>query len=142
MALAASNRLSLAAYRAQAGLGPVEAAPRHKYAAKPTMGPDGAGGIRRYPSKLGAHLARRLEEGRQTGMIIWWAPEVSIPIGIDEKGKAVRIVIDALVCWASGRVEWLEAKGRDLDKGRVKRAVVRDRFGVDVRVLTAAEING
>lgn len=112
---------------------------RHKYAAEPTEGPDGAGGTRRYRSKLEARLARRLEAERLAGGLVSFVPEVSIPVGA-MGGKAVRHVVDQLAILevrSDGTFvgRFVESKGFDAAVGKRKRAAVTRLYGLPVEVV-------
>ena len=145
MTIAAANRMTLADYRRAMGLGPVEAAPRlgpaasakpNKYGARRTAGPGG----RVYDSKAEAAMARRLEEERQTGGIVSWIPQVSLPCGVDEKGRDVRYRADALVVLevrADGTFigKLMDKKGMDTPTSRAKRAALRSLYGIDTQVI-------
>jgi hypothetical protein len=131
--LEATLRASVELERAKAKRG------RHKFAAEPTDGPDGAGGTRRYRSKLEARLARRLEAERQMGGLVSFVPEVSVPVGA-MGGKAVRHVIDQLAILEVrpdgtfvGKL--IEAKGMDLARGKQKREAVKSLYGLFVEVV-------
>jgi hypothetical protein len=112
---------------------------RHKFAAEPTDGPDGAGGQRRYRSKLEARLARRLEAERQMGGLVSFLPEVSVIVGT-MGGKAVRHVIDQLAILEVrpdgtflGR--FVESKGFDAPAGKRKRLAFEKLTGLTVQVV-------
>jgi hypothetical protein len=112
---------------------------RHKYAAEPTDGPDGAGGTRKYRSKLEARLARRLEAERQMGGLVSFLPEVSVIVGT-MGGKAVRHVIDQLAILEVrpdgtfvGR--FVESKGFDAPAGKRKRLAFEKLTGLTVQVV-------
>jgi hypothetical protein len=134
----ASNRMSLADYRQQAGLGPVTPAPgANKYRAQRTVGVGG----RTYDSKAEARMAAELERQKVAGEIAAWVPQVSLPIGPGEAGKSIRYQADALVVLAVledgsfvGRL--VDRKGLDTPNSRTKRAALRALYGLDVQVLT------
>lgn len=115
-----------------------------QFIAHPTLGPSPAGD-RRYESKLGATLARRLTDEQSTGAIVSWIPEVSIPMGHADDGTSVRHRVDALAILevrADGNFvgRFVEAKGRDLPAGRAKRAAVRRLYGTPIHVTKTGEL--
>lgn len=115
-----------------------------QFVAHPTMGPSPAG-QRRYESKLGACLARRLTDEQVAGGIVSWIPEVSIPMGQADDGSSVRHRVDALAILevrADGSFvgRFIEAKGRDLPAGRAKRAAVRRLYGTPIHVTKTGEL--
>ncbi len=119
--------------------GGVARASRHKYRAKRTPGPDGAGGTMVYDSAKGARLARQLELARAHGGITAFAPEVSVIVG-EMGGKPVRHRVDMLVIHevredGLALVEFVEAKGYDAPAGKRKREALERRLGVRVRVV-------
>ncbi len=112
---------------------------RHKYAAVAEDGPDGAGGQRKYRSKLEAKLARRLEAERQCGGLVSFVPEVSVPVGT-MGGKTVRHVIDQLAILevrSDGTFvgRFVESKGFDAPAGKRKRLAFTKLYGAPVEVV-------
>lgn len=114
-------------------------ASRHKYRAKRTPGPDGAGGTMVYDSLKGANLAAKLEMLVCGADIVSFAPEVSFIVG-ELGGRLIRHRVDMLVVHevhADGtfRAELIEAKGFDAPAGKRKREALERRLGVRVRVV-------
>lgn len=108
----------------------------NKYGAKRTAGPGG----RVYDSKAEAAMAQRLEDERLTGGIVSWIPQVSLPCGVDEKGRDVRYRADALVVLevrADGTFigKLMDKKGMDTPTSRAKRAALRSLYGIDTQVI-------
>lgn len=138
-----SERWSLAQYRKHAGLGDVEPArvpgkPRNKFNAVRTPGANG----RVYASKAEAKHAAKLEAMKQSGEIVAWAPQISIPIGPGEKGRDIRYVADALLIIAVnpdgtfvGRLQDAKGNGVDTPNSRTKRAALRGLYQLDVEVV-------
>lgn len=120
-----TERMSAARFRE------LKAGKASKYGAVRTEGPS-PGGVRLFDSKKEARLARELEAERSIGGILDWIPQPSFEIGRDEKGRAVRYRADALVILSLnddgsfvGRL--VDAKGKDTQTSRTKRAVLRSR---------------
>lgn len=110
-----------------------------KYNAVRTMGPSPLG-PRKFDSKAEARMASSLEERRKSGESRSWAPQVSIPIGVDEEGRDVRYRADAMEIIEVrddgtfvGRL--VDKKGMDTPASKAKRAALRAIYGLDVEVL-------
>lgn len=82
-------------------------------------------------SKAEARRSHELEQMRLAGVIAWWRPQVSIPIGINEKGRRTRYVVDFMVGWPDGTVTFEDVK-RWVDSNKQKRDALRE-LGIDVR---------
>lgn len=128
-----TDRLTAAEFRA------LEAGKPGKYRAVRTVGPSPMG-QRSYDSKAECAMARRLEEERHSGGCVSWAPQVSIPCGVDEAGLDVRYRADALVILEVrpdgtfvGKL--LDRKGMDTPASRAKRAALRAIYGLSVEIL-------
>lgn len=113
---------------------------RPKYGNAKTVAPGPTGAPRRYDSKAEARWAGGLNLRRAAGEIAAWVPQVSLEAGIDEQGRAVRYVADALVVLELrddgtfvGR--FADRKGMDTPAGRAKRAALRSLYGIDVEVV-------
>lgn len=115
-------------------------APRpSKYGNRATVGPNGQGGERPYSSKREQKHAVSLTTDKSNGTIADFYPQISLEIGRDEEGAAVRAVIDFLVI-----EEWLpdgrfvarldDPKGADTLLSKTKRAAL-DARGMTVRLI-------
>jgi hypothetical protein len=108
----------------------------NKFRAVRTVGPGG----RVFDSRAEARMAQRLEEERQAGGIVSWVPQVSLPCGVDEKGRDVRYRADALVVLevypdGSFRGRLVDRKGMDTPASRAKRAALRQLYSLDTQVI-------
>jgi hypothetical protein len=111
-----------------------------KYRNVPTAGLDVAGASVRYDSRKEARVATEMNSEVSDGLIRSWVRQVSLPIGVDENDREVRIRIDALAVLevnADGTFlgRFVDAKGKDTPNSRTKRAVLRERYGLDVKVF-------
>jgi hypothetical protein len=128
-----TERMSAARYLA------AKAGKRSKYNAVRTVGPSPLGD-RTFDSRAEALMARRLEEERHSGGCISWAPQVSIPCGVDDAGQFVRYRADALVILevrSDGTFvgKLLDKKGLDTPTSRAKRSAVKAIYGLSVEIL-------
>lgn len=143
-------RMSLAEYRATVGMpADVDAAPPvrigrksavalavretakpNKYHARRTQGRDG----RWYDSAKEAAYADKLLAQVSAGEIVGYIPQVSFPIGVDEKGNSVRYRLDFMVIRRPPETpRYVDVKGRDTQTSRTKRAALRS-LGIDVEL--------
>lgn len=123
-----------------------EAPSRNKFGAVRTVAPASWGGERLADSKAGAELSRTLETRKQVGSIIDWWEEVSLPLGVDERGKVIRYRADAMLLLGyvdapdGGEpamvVRFLDRKRGSMDTrtSAAKRAALRNR-GLNVEVV-------
>jgi hypothetical protein len=116
-----------------------KAALPNKYRAVRTEGPSPLG-PRTYDSKAEAGMARTLEDERHSGGCVSWVPQVSVPCGVDAKGRDARYRADALVILEVrpdgsfvGRL--LDRKGVDTPASKAKRAAVKALYGLEVEIL-------
>ena len=98
---------------------------RNKYHAVKTE----YGGVT-YDSRLEARFAALLDQYQRAGMIRSWTRQ--IPFRMPD-GSIHRV--DFIVFYEDGTFELIEVKGRDLAAGRLKRAVVEDRYGVRIELV-------
>lgn len=98
---------------------------RNKYHAVKTE----YGGVT-YDSKLEARFAALLDQYQRAGMIRSWTRQ--IPFRMPD-GSIHRV--DFMVFYGDGKFSLVEVKGRDLAAGRLKRAVVEEKYGVGVEVV-------
>lgn len=98
-----------------------------------TDGPAPWGGQRRYDSKRESEKARELRDREQCGQNVGWFCQVSIPIGVDDKGREIRARVDFLELMPDGPPIIWDPKGHENGISRVKRAALRAR-GFDVRL--------
>ena len=120
---------------------------RSKFGAIRTMAPASWGGERLADSRTGAALARTLDTRKQVGSILDWFEEVSLPVGVDERGKVIRYRPDAMLLLGyvdapdGGEpamvVRLLDAKRgmHDTPTSKAKRAALRQR-GWNVELWT------
>ena len=83
-----------------------------------------------YDSRLEARFAALLDQYQRAGMIRSWTRQ--IPFRMPD-GSIHRV--DFIVFYEDGTFELIEVKGRDLAAGRLKRAVVEDRYGVRIELV-------
>ncbi len=114
--------------------------PANKYRAIRTEGLGPNGERRTYDSRKEARAARELNAEQSAGLIVSWVPQVSLPMGKDEKGRDVRYRADALAILQVnpdgtfvGR--FVDVKGRDTSTSRAKRAALRALYQIDVKVI-------
>ena len=112
-----------------------------------TVAPASWGGERLADSKAGAQLARTLDTLKTVGSIIDWFEEVSLPIGVDERGKVIRYRADAMIVlgYVTAHdstepalvVRFVDRKRGNMDTrtSAAKRAALRNR-GLNVEVIT------
>lgn len=127
--------------------GPQRPTKRNKFGAVRTVAPASWGGTRLADSKAGARLARTLETLKIAGAILDYWEEVSLPIGVDERGKVIRYRADAMILLGyvdaqdGGEpamvVRFVDAKAKGMDTrtSSAKRAALRNR-GLNVEVRT------
>lgn len=120
---------------------------RSKFGAIRTTAPASWGGERLADSRTGAALARTLDTRKQVGSILDWFEEVSLPVGVDERGKVIRYRPDAMLLLGyvdapdGGEpamvVRLLDAKRgtHDTPTSKAKRAALRQR-GWNVELWT------
>jgi hypothetical protein len=97
----------------------------HKYGAKPCKR-----GQLKFDSILERKVWDLLESLRNSGKILFTLRQVSIDI---PSGKHH---VDFLTFTTDGNAYFIEAKGRDLDAGRVRRLTSEDKLGVEIHVVT------
>ena len=98
---------------------------RNKYHAVKTE----YGGVT-YDSRLEARFAALLDQYQRAGMIRSWTRQV--PFRMPD-GSVHRV--DFMVFYGDDRFSLVEVKGRDLAAGRLKRAVVEEKYGVGIEVV-------
>jgi len=98
---------------------------RNKYHAVKTE----YGGVT-YDSRLEARFAALLDQYQRAGMIRSWTRQ--IPFRMPD-GSIHRV--DFMVFYDDGVFSLIEVKGRDLAAGRLKRAVVEEKYGVGIEVV-------
>lgn len=118
------------AARAQVQATAVKQAAKRKYYSVPTV----IDGIR-FDSKLEARLWMHLEAARRAGEVKWCLRQPSFDVA-----AGIRYRADFLVMYSDGQVAVLDAKGMDTPNSKTKRAVVEQRYGIKIRVLTKADI--
>lgn len=73
---------------------------------------------RKYTNDWEANEARRLDLWKEAGTVKAWFPQVGVPLTIAGKpvltktGRPMKYVLDFLVIFTNGTVEWREVKGR------------------------------
>lgn len=100
--------------------------PKHKFGAIPCER-DG----KKFPSKLEAKCYSELKERQRNGEILFFLRQV--PFDLPGSSKHC---IDFCVFFSNGIVEFIEAKGRDLPLGKLKRNQVEELFGIEIHVIT------
>lgn len=142
--LAAGGNGGRPARSRQAGGSP---APSNKFGAVRTVAPASWGGERLADSKAGAQLARTLDTLKTVGSIVDWFEEVSLPIGVNERGKVIRYRADAMIVlgYVTAHdstepalvVRFVDRKRGNMDTrtSAAKRAALRNR-GLNVEVIT------
>lgn len=95
----------------------------HKYNAKEEW-KDGI----RFSSKLEARCYEWLKLRQAAGEVLWFVRQVPFDLGGGVKHR-----VDFLAVLAIG-VELIEAKGRDLPEGKVRRKLVEARYGVKIQL--------
>jgi hypothetical protein len=122
----AAVRPAKAAADAGAGAATPAPAPRNKYGAIRTVAPASWGGERLADSKAGAQLARTLDTLKAVGTIVDWFEEVSLPLGVDERGKVIRYRADAMVI-----LGYVDAQDGSPEPALVVRFIDRKRGNMD-----------
>jgi hypothetical protein len=140
MRRARAVRLAASAGATLPGLeaGPAKAG--NKFNAKRTKGVGPTGVPRHYASKAEAVWTAGLNHRRHCGDIVAWVPQVSLESGVDETGRSVRYLADALIILevfedGSFRGRLADRKGIDTPASRAKRAALRSLYGLDVEVI-------
>jgi hypothetical protein len=155
-------RMSADEWRKKNGLGPVQPAPnlikagaavpeieteaplkrtkRNKHGNVFTEYESPLVGKRLYPSGLQARYAAKLDMLWKAGLIPWWLPEVSIPLGHDTaKSKRPQTMrIDFLVGQHDGPPLWQDTKGHVTPEWDIKRNLVEKRFGITIELIKKA----
>ena len=110
----------------------------NKYGAKRTVGGDG----RVYDSAGEAREAGRLALRQQAGEIVAAIPQVSLPCGLDDQGRARRYRADWLEIreilpgndgWFVGRL--VDYKGADTEASQAKRSAIHLLYSIIVRIV-------
>jgi len=85
---------------------------------------------RRYPSRMEARFAERLDLEKRAGIVKSWTPQFRVPLEIPDPlgaGAPVRIghhAIDFLVEYANGETHAIETKGRWFKDAKLRRRVL------------------
>ena len=85
----------------------------------------------KFRSKLEAAIAEKLEELKRTGVLVNYAYETSFLL----PGN-IRHMIDFTCFWSNGYITFVEAKGKDLAPGKMKRHLFEDLYQTEVEVVT------
>ncbi len=85
---------------------------------------------KKYPSKLEAAYAKRLEKLKESGEIVFYLEQV--PLTLE---ASVRYVIDFVEFWADGEIKFVEVKGKDLPMGILKRKQAEARYPFKIEVV-------
>lgn len=92
---------------------------------------------RTHASKAEACYHAELELAQREGRVIWWLRQVPIELGVDAAGKVINYRVDYLVCYADGRLRFIDVKGRKSPRTReheLKVRLVQDRYPFDIEV--------
>ena len=77
-----------------------------------------------------------LKAMQQTGEIRFFLRQVAFDlIGYYANGRIIRHFVDFGVCQNDGTFRWVEVKGRDLDKGKIKRLQTEEIYGIKIEVV-------
>jgi hypothetical protein len=87
---------------------------------------------RTYDSRKEADYAQKLELLKQNGEISFWIPQISVPLSVSSKN---RHIIDFMIVFPNGTIEFHEVKGRDLTVGRMKRQMLWDNYKIEIKVV-------
>lgn len=98
--------------------------PKHKFGAKPCK----ADGIH-FPSKLERYCYESLKSLQKCGTILFFLRQVPFDIPGGHKH-----FVDFLI-FTPNQCHFVEAKGRDLAVGKLKREQVEDLYGIDIFVV-------
>ena len=96
----------------------------HKYRAKETW----VDNIR-FPTKLEARCYEWLKLRQQAGDVRWFIRQPMFDLG-----GGVRHKVDFLAVLATGGIELIEAKGRDIPEGKARRKIVEAKYGVKIQL--------
>jgi len=102
---------------------------RNKYHAVKTE----YGGVT-YDSRLEARFAALLDQYQRAGMIRSWTRQV--PFRMPD-GSVHRV--DFMVFYEDGKFSLVEVKGRDLPAGRLKRACLKEMYGLEITLVFKPE---
>lgn len=102
---------------------------RAKYGNTRTAYRSDQGFERVYDSKAEAAYAMMLDRGRVSGLVLWWLPQVAVPL---TGGVIYRM--DFLVQWTD-RLAFVDVKGTDTQASINKRKQVKACFGIEVEVV-------
>jgi len=138
------DSISLEEYRRLAGLPTIEQVERQeakqpkkrrKFGNTPTDYESPLVGQMKYPSKKQAERAKQLDLLWQAGEIRWWLPEIPIRLRAytDDRQRLMRV--DFLILWADGQLTWEDSKGVATEAWKLKADLVRDQYGIDVRIV-------
>lgn len=84
----------------------------------------------KFQSKKEARIYRELCCRRHAGEVKFFLTQVPFRLRAGYKH-----LLDFMVIRADGRIEYIEAKGRDLPMGRMKRKMVEDEYGINIVVI-------
>lgn len=96
----------------------------HKYNAKEVW-IDGC----RFASKLEARCYEWLKLRQKAGDVLWFVRQAPFDLGGGVKHR-----VDFLAVLATGGVELIEAKGRDIPEGKARRKIVEAKYGVKIQL--------
>jgi hypothetical protein len=91
-------------------------------------------GGQKFHSKLEAEYAQQLDLEWAEGGLLWYIRQVPFHVA-----GTITYRADYLVVRPSG-VEVIDVKGYDTPHSKTKRAVVEDRYGIRIRVVTRKDI--
>lgn len=90
-------------------------------------------GGRKYHSKAEAEAAAQLDSLQAQGRITGWVPQCPrFPLVIGADGRTKTYTADFLIFLPDGQALIADIKGKDTSESKLRRALVRERFGVTV----------
>lgn len=101
---------------------------KNKYRNKPTV----IDGIR-FASLAESRYYVSLKAMKQAGAVKWFLMQV--PFHIPGEPKAIRYVLDFMICYADGSIKFADVKGVETQVFKTKRAIVQQQFGIKIETV-------
>lgn len=86
-----------------------------------------------FASKAEARRYESLKIMKQAGAIRWFLMQV--PFHIPGEPKAVRYVLDFMICYADGSIRFEDVKGKTTRLFLTKQAIVQAQYGVKIEIV-------
>ena len=105
---------------------PFKPAKKHKYGARAVVVRG-----RKYPSKLEGAFAESLWLAKDAGTVLFWLEQVPFRFK-----SGIKYSVDFQVFYSDGSVEFIEVKGRETDRYKLKMRLLADEYPeAEIRVV-------